>query len=60
MTKLANFLSESRDELKKVVWPTRRNVFKLSAIVIGVAIVIGFYLSGLDALFGQGVQMLIK
>lgn len=60
MNQVLKFLTEARDELKKVVWPTRREITKLSAIVIAVTIVIGFYLGGLDALFSRGVQYLIN
>lgn len=60
MNQVIKFLTEARDELKKVVWPTRREIAKLSAIVITVTVVIGFYLGGLDALFSRGVQYLIN
>ncbi|MCX6783622.1 MAG: preprotein translocase subunit SecE [candidate division WWE3 bacterium] len=60
ITKAKQFLIEARDELKKVIWPSRRQLLKLSGIVIGVSIVIGFYLGGLDALLGQALKLAIN
>jgi preprotein translocase subunit SecE len=47
----AKFLTEVRDELKKVSWPTRPQVIKMTIIVIGVTIAVSAYLGGLDFLF---------
>ena len=60
MNKVIIFLMEAREELKKVVWPTRREIVKMTTIVIGVTVVVGFYLGGLDTLFSRGVQLLIR
>jgi len=60
MNKITNFLAEAGAELKKVVWPTRRELVKLSLIVIIVSLVIGFYLGGVDALLTKGVGLLIN
>jgi preprotein translocase subunit SecE len=60
MNKVIIFLREAREELKKVVWPTRREIVKMTTIVIGVTVVVGFYLGGLDTLFSRGVQLLIR
>lgn len=42
------FLLETRDELKKVVWPTRSEVIRLTSIVIIISVVVGLYIGGLD------------
>jgi len=60
MNKIITFLQEAKEELKKVIWPSRRELIKLSAIVITVTFVVGFYLGGLDALFSRGIQLLIR
>lgn len=55
-----SFVTEARDELKKVTWPTRREVVKLSVIVIIVSLIVGIYVGGLDYLFIRVLGLLIK
>lgn len=42
------FLRETRDELKKVVWPTRQEVIKLTTVVILISLLVGLFLGGID------------
>ncbi|URJ29849.1 preprotein translocase subunit SecE [Blochmannia endosymbiont of Camponotus sp.] len=44
------FGNDSRTELRKVVWPTYRDGFNTTLIVIGVTIVISLLLWGLDTI----------
>jgi preprotein translocase subunit SecE len=46
------FLVEIISELRKVIWPTRRDVTHLTFVVIVVAIIMGAVLGGIDFLFG--------
>jgi preprotein translocase subunit SecE len=50
-TKITNFLKETRVEMKKVNWPTRKETIKYTLIVIGLSFAIAFFLGGLDLLF---------
>jgi len=45
------FLREVVEELKKSVWPTRQETTRLTAVVIVLAVTVGFLLGGLDRLF---------
>ncbi|MFC1711561.1 preprotein translocase subunit SecE [Patescibacteria group bacterium] len=54
------FLKEVRLELKKVIWPTKNDVIKMTGIVLGVSIVVGLFLSGLDIGFTKLVSFIIK
>lgn len=47
------FLKEVRTELRRVAWPSRREVYQYSLIVLVVTILVGAYIFGLDQLFGQ-------
>ena len=38
------FLKEVRDELKKVVWPTRDEIIRLTGVVIFVSVIVGIIL----------------
>ena len=42
------FLKEVQEELKKVVWPTRDEVIRLTVVVIFVSLVVGLFLGGID------------
>ena len=46
-----NFIKGLQTEFHKLVWPKPAEAFGLAAIVIVVAVVIGYYLGALDALF---------
>ncbi len=50
------FLSESRFELRKVVWPTRQEATRLTWVVIIVVIIMSLVLAGFDGI----IQWLMK
>ena len=45
---LREFLSESRFELRKVVWPTRQETTRMTWVVIAVVVVLSLILAGFD------------
>jgi preprotein translocase subunit SecE len=45
---LKGFLRESKAELKKVSWPTRKQVWYSTLIVVALTIVVGVYLGVVD------------
>lgn len=54
------FLKEVVAELKKVTWPTREETIKLTIVVIVISILVGAFISGLDALFVKISAQLFK
>ena len=48
MPNIINFLKEVREELDKVVWPTREQTLRYTVLVVLVAVVVGLFLGGLD------------
>jgi preprotein translocase subunit SecE len=54
------FLSEVRNELKRVTWPTRREVYATTIVVILFSAVIGIYLFALDQLIIKVVEWLFR
>jgi len=54
------FLKEVQDELKKVVWPTRDEVIRLTFVVVAVSLVVGLFLGGIDFILTKLTQVLIK
>jgi len=49
------FLREVRDDLAKVVWPSRREVVIYTMVVILTVLVVGLFVFGLDVLFSRVV-----
>jgi preprotein translocase subunit SecE len=45
---LQRWLRETRGELRKVTWPTREEALRLTYVVIGLSLVMGALLGGVD------------
>ncbi len=56
---MRRYLVESWAELKKVAWPTRETVIRLTLLVIGVSIAIGVYIFVLDSIFNTLVEQVL-
>lgn len=54
------FLKETKDELTKVVWPTRQEVIRLTGVVILVSLIVGIFLGGLDFVFTKLIEIVVK
>jgi preprotein translocase SecE subunit len=54
------FLHEVRSELKKVTWPSRKEVSSTTLVVIATSIFFGFYLWGLDLVFSRALSIAFK
>ena len=50
---------EAKNEVRKVVWPTRQETLQTTAMVVVVVLVIGLMLWGLDTLLGWIVSSII-
>lgn len=59
-TSPVSFLRETRDELKKVVWPSRQEVLRLTLVVITISLVVGLFLGGLDFVFVKIIETIVK
>ncbi len=55
-----DFFKEVKTELGKVTWPSRPEVIKLTAVVIGVSAIVAAYLGGLDFVFAKGIELILK
>ena len=51
--KLVKYVKESKDELKKVVWPSKKETTKYTLLVIGVSLATAVFLGALD--FGLNI-----
>lgn len=59
MTTPASFVKETQDELKKVTWPTRQEVIRLTGVVIAISVIVGVFIGGLDFIFTKLLQFLL-
>jgi preprotein translocase subunit SecE len=50
------FLSEVRNELKRVTWPSRKEVYATTVVVILTSIFFGLYLGALDIILDRTVR----
>jgi preprotein translocase subunit SecE len=51
-----DFITEVRNEMKRVTWPSRKEVYATTVVVILVSIFFGLYLFGVDLLLSTAVQ----
>lgn len=56
MNKIINYIKASIEELKKVTWPTKKETYHYTVLVIVVSLVVAAYLGGLDYLFTLGLR----
>ncbi len=59
-TRGRSFLSEVRGELRRVTWPSRKEVYATTIVVIVTSIFFGVYLWGLDLFFTRVVTALFE
>jgi preprotein translocase subunit SecE len=57
---ITRFLRETRSEVRKVVWPTRREALNMTAIVLGVTILMAAGLGAVDWLFAKLFSLLVR
>ena len=50
-----DFLTEVRNEMKRVTWPAQREVYATTIVVIATSVVFGLYLWSIDLLLDRGV-----
>ena len=57
--RLVRYFKETRTEIRKVVWPTRKQATNLTLIVIGVTVVMSVFLGVLDFLFQRALGLIV-
>ncbi len=54
-----NFIKGLQTEFHKIVWPKPAEAFGLALIVIVIALVVGYYLGALDAVFAAILRAIV-
>jgi len=60
MTKLINYIKASIEEMKKVTWPTKKETYNYTLLVIGISIALAAFLGSVDYLFTKGLELIIN
>ena len=56
---VGTLLRDVRTELRKVEWPTREELTKMTAAVVALSAVVGLFLGGVDFIFQELIKLLI-
>jgi preprotein translocase subunit SecE len=59
-SKLTNYIKTSIEEMKKVSWPTKKETYNYTILVIGVSLGVAVFLGALDYLFSWLLGLIIK
>jgi len=55
-----SFLLEVKAEMERVVWPSRKEIIKLTLVVLGVSVAVGFFLGGMDFFLAKLTEFFLK
>ncbi|MEI6596943.1 MAG: preprotein translocase subunit SecE [bacterium] len=59
MQKIINYIKASIEEMKKVSWPTRKETYNYTLLVIFISLGVALFLGLLDLIFTKGLEFLI-
>ncbi len=59
MKRLIQYIKDSLEELKKVVWPTKQKLLSDTLSVIVVSVAVGFFIGLVDYLLNQSISLFI-
>jgi len=57
--KILDYLSEVKLELTKVTWPKRKEIIRLTLIVLAISAIVGLFSGGLDFIFTKMLSFFI-
>lgn len=59
MNKIISFIGQTKEELRKVTWPSKQEVIRLTVVVMVSSILVGLYLGGMDYIFTKLLGLII-
>jgi preprotein translocase SecE subunit len=60
MSKLGDYIQDTRGELKHVSWPTQRQAIIYTALVVAISIIVAAFVGAFDFVFTRGIDWFIK
>jgi len=58
--KIKNFLKEARAELKKVIWPTKKDLKNSTIVVISTIIIASIFIGLVDIFFTKALTLFMR
>ena len=58
--KLVNYVKGATEEMKKVTWPTKKETYNYTLLVIGISLAVAAFLGALDYVFSWVLELVIK
>ena len=58
--KLVNYIKSSFEEMKKVTWPTKKETYNYTILVIGISLAVAIFLGALDYIFSWILGIVLK
>lgn len=59
MNKLSTYVKESVEEMKKVTWPTKKETYHYTLLIIGISLIMALFLGALDYGFQEGIKAIL-
>ena len=56
---IKKYFRDLKSEIKKVVWPSRKQVINNTGIVLTVMVIAGLFLAGIDAGLGAAIKAML-
>lgn len=58
--RIVRYFVEAKEELEKVTWPSRKETFQYTLLVIGVSVATAVFLGALDFGLNKGLEQLVR
>ena len=59
LNKFASYIKDSRAELRKVVWPTKKQTKNHTLMVIGISLAVAVFLGAIDFLLNKILEIFV-
>ncbi len=60
MNKLVRYIKASIEEMKKVTWPSKKETYQYTLLVIGISLAVAAFLGALDYIFSLVLELIIS
>lgn len=60
ISRIISYIKESKSELEKVSWPSRKEALRHTGIVIAISAAVAVFLGAIDYLLTTGVEKIIQ
>ncbi len=59
MSNFSDYLRDTASEMKQVTWPTQKQAFLYTVLVIAISAVVSVFLGAFDYVFSMGVNAIV-